>query len=108
MGATILLMMAGLTIPPEIALIVPIVVPFIIGLLIGLIVKRAIKLIFALILLILVLVVTGYVSFTFQDLYDRAMEFLPVLIDLGSGLGNVLPYSSLTFIIGLLLGLWKG
>ena len=102
------MMMTGLTVPPEIAWIVPIIVPFIMGLLIGLIVKRAIKLVLAIILLIIILIVTGYVSFTFQDLYDKAMQFLPVLINLGSSAQNILPYSSLTFIIGLLLGLWKG
>lgn len=100
--------MSGVTVPPEIAWIVPIVVPFIIGLLIGFVVKRTIKLILAVILLVIVLIITGYVSFTFQDLFDKAMQFLPVIINLGSGLGNILPYSSLMFIIGLLLGLWKG
>lgn len=99
--------MSGLTIPPEITWVVPIVVPFIIGLLIGFVVKHTIKLILAIALLIIVLVVTGYVSITFQDVYDKTMEFLPTIIDLGSSLGNVLPYSSLTFILGLLLGLWK-
>ncbi|MEM4610443.1 MAG: hypothetical protein QW190_06120, partial [Thermoproteota archaeon] len=84
------------------------VVPFIIGLLIGLIIKRAITLVLALLILIIILVATGYVSLTFQDLFDRAMEFLPRIIELGGSLQNVLPYSSATFLIGLLLGLWKG
>ncbi|MEM3712958.1 MAG: hypothetical protein QXR97_05435 [Thermoproteota archaeon] len=100
--------MSAVTVPPELAWIVPVVVPFIIGLLIGFIVKRTIKLIFAIILLVIILVITGYISITFQDLYDKAMEFLPTVINLGSSLGNILPYSSLMFIIGLLLGLWKG
>ncbi|MCS7138460.1 MAG: hypothetical protein NZ873_00165 [Crenarchaeota archaeon] len=100
--------MTSITTPPEVAWIVPIVIPFVIGLLIGFIVKRTIKLIIVIALLVIVLIITGYVSITFQDIYDKAMEFLPVIIDLGSGLGNILPYSSLTFIIGLLLGLWKG
>ncbi|MEM2931201.1 MAG: hypothetical protein QW797_10150, partial [Thermoproteota archaeon] len=69
--------MSGVTIPPEFAWIVPVVVPFIIGLLIGLIIKRAITLVLALLILIIILVATGYVSLTFQDLFDRAMEFLP-------------------------------
>ncbi|MBO3799050.1 MAG: hypothetical protein QXU11_08560 [Thermoproteota archaeon] len=100
--------MSGVTIPPEFAWIVPVVVPFIIGLLIGLIIKRAITLVLALLILIIILVATGYVSLTFQDLFDRAMEFLPRIIELGGSLQNVLPYSSATFLIGLLLGLWKG
>lgn len=100
--------MSGVTIPPEFAWIVPVVVPFIIGLLIGLIIKRAITLVLALLILIIILVATGYVSLTFQDIFDRAMEFLPRIIELGGSLQNVLPYSSATFLIGLLLGLWKG
>ncbi|MEM2057973.1 MAG: hypothetical protein QXY99_06880, partial [Thermoproteota archaeon] len=100
--------MSGVTIPPEFAWIVRVVVPFIIGLLIGLIIKRAITLVLALLILIIILVATGYVSLTFQDLFDRAMEFLPRIIELGGSLQNVLPYSSATFLIGLLLGLWKG
>lgn len=100
--------MSGVNIPPEFAWIVPVVVPFIIGLLIGLIIKRAITLVLALLILVIILVATGYVSLTFQDLFDRAMEFLPRIIELGGSLQNVLPYSSATFLIGLLLGLWKG
>ncbi|MCX8183727.1 MAG: hypothetical protein N3F08_04850 [Crenarchaeota archaeon] len=100
--------MSGVTIPPEFAWIVPVVVPFIIGLLVGLIIKRAITLVLALLILIIILVATGYVSLTFQDLFERAMEFLPTVIELGGSLQNVLPYSSATFLIGLLLGLWKG
>jgi hypothetical protein len=47
-------------------------------------------------------------SLTFRDIYGKAMEFLPRLIDLGGGLRDVLPYSSVAFLIGLALGLWKG
>jgi uncharacterized membrane protein (Fun14 family) len=95
-------------VPPEIAWIVPIAVPFVIGLLVGLIVKRTVKLAFAILALVIILVATGFVSFTFQEIFDSAMKLLPKIIDLGSGLKNVLPYSSITFIIGLALGLWKG
>ena len=97
-----------MTVPPELAWIVPVVIPLIIGVLVGFIVKRTIKLVFCLLALVIVLVVTGYVSFAFQDIYDQAMEFLPIIIDMGGGLKNVLPYSSAMFLIGLALGLWKG
>lgn len=101
-------MMLEVTVPPELAWVVPVIVPFIIGLLVGFIVKRTIKLILAIMLLVIILIITGYVSITFQDIYDKAMRLLPKVIDLGSSFINVLPYSSLTFILGLLLGLWKG
>ncbi len=94
--------------PPEYAWIVPVVIPFIIGLLVGFITKRTVKLAFTVVALIIVLVITGYVSFTFQGVYDKAMEFLPTINEMGGGFKNVLPYSSLMFLIGLALGLWKG
>lgn len=97
-----------MTVPPEFAWIVPVVIPFIIGLLVGFIVKRTVKWIFCVVALVLVLAATGYVSFTFQDIYDNAMKFLPKIIETGTGLKDVLPYSSATFLIGLALGLWKG
>jgi uncharacterized membrane protein (Fun14 family) len=97
-----------LTTPPEIAWIIPVIVPLIIGLLVGLIVKHTIKIMFAIAALVILLVLTGLVSITYQDIFDQAMKLLPRIIGTGSGLINVLPYSTITFIIGLALGLWKG
>jgi len=95
-------------IPPEIAWIVPVIVPLIIGLLVGAIIRRTIKLATIVIALVVVLVATGCVSFGFQGIYDKAMEILPELWEGAQGLKGVLPYSSVTFLIGLALGLWKG
>ena len=95
-------------VPPEIAWIVPVWMPFLIGLLVGIVVKKSIKLMFAIGALLILLVLTGYVSLTYQDVFDQAMKFLPKIIQTGSGLLEVLPYSATTFIIGLALGLWKG
>ena len=97
-----------MTTPPEIAWIIPVIVPLIIGLLVGFIVKHTIKLMFAIAALVILLVFTGLVSITYQDIFDQAMKLLPKIIGTGSGLINVLPYSTITFIIGLALGLWKG
>ena len=97
-----------MTTPPEIAWIIPVIVPLIIGLLVGLIVKHTIKIMFAIAALVILLVLTGLVSITYQDIFDQAMKLLPKIIGTGSGLINVLPYSTITFIIGLALGLWKG
>ena len=94
--------------PPEIAWIVPVILPAIIGLLVGLIVKRSIKLMFTIAALVVLLVLIGLVSLTAQDVFDQAMKFLPRIIGTGSGLIDVLPYSTTTFLIGLGLGLWKG
>ncbi len=93
-----------MAVPSELVWIVPVVVPFFIGLLVGFIVKRTTKLVFCVVALGIILVVTGYVSFAFPDIYGKAMEFLPIIIE---GL-NIIPYSSVMFLIGLALGLWKG
>ena len=95
-------------ISPEIAWIVPVFIPFLIGLLVGVIVKNSFKLLFTLGALFILLVLTGYISLTYQDVFDQAMNFLPRIIQTGSGVVEILPYSTSTFIIGLALGLWKG
>ncbi len=97
-----------MTIPPELAWIVPIAVPFILGLLIGAIVKKAFSLVILVVALVIVLIATGVVSLSFQDIFDKAMTFLPKIYDTGSSWINILPYSSVGFLIGLALGLWKG
>ncbi|MBC7218714.1 MAG: hypothetical protein H5T49_01060 [Hadesarchaea archaeon] len=97
-----------MSLPAEIAWIVPIVAAFIIGLLVGAIIKKAFNLMVLLIALIIVLVATGAMSLSFHDLFDKAMEILPKLYEAGSGWINVLPYSSAAFLLGLAIGLWKG
>lgn len=94
--------------PPEIAWLIPVIIPAIIGLVVGMIVKRSIKLMFAIGTLVVLLVFTGVVSLSFQDVFDQAMQFLPRIIETGSGFIDVLPYSTTTFLVGLGLGLWKG
>ena len=93
-----------MSIPPEIAWLIPIVLPFIIGLLVGALIKRGLKLLIIIVALIIILIATGIVSWTFSGLFAAAMQVLPKLYDLGHGWLNVLPYSSVTFLIGLALG----
>lgn len=95
-------------IPSSVAALVPIVVPFIIGLLVGAVIKRTVKLIMLIVALVIVLVATGVLSLTFQDIYDKAMDFLPRVAEKGEVLKNVLPYTSVAFLVGLGIGLWKG
>ena len=94
--------------PPEIAWIIPVIMPLIIGLIVGLIVKHTIKLMFAITALVILFVFLGVISIAYQDIFDQALKLLPRIIGTGSGLVDVLPYSSLAFIIGLALGLWRG
>ncbi|MCP8303905.1 MAG: hypothetical protein H3Z50_00295 [archaeon] len=92
----------------EWAWIVPIIVPFIIGLLIGVIIKHTIKLALVIIALILILGAVGYITLpSLQEIMQKAVETLPMIWEAG-GLLNLLPYSSVMFLIGLALGLWKG
>lgn len=93
-----------MSIPPEVAWIIPVVLPFIIGLLVGAVVKKALKLLVLVAALIVVLVVTGILSVAFSGLFTEAMKILPKLYDLGHGWLNVLPYSSVAFLIGIVLG----
>jgi uncharacterized membrane protein (Fun14 family) len=93
-----------MSIPPEIAWLIPVVLPFIIGLLAGVVIKKGLKLLVAVVALIVVLVATGVLSVTLGDLYNQAMNFLPRIYDVGSGWLNVLPYSSAAFLIGAALG----
>jgi len=97
-----------MSVPPEIAWLVPIVVPFIVGLLVGFLIKNALKLIAVIAALVIILVVTGALTLGFGDLYDQAVKFLPKLSAAGSAVINLLPYSSIAFLIGLGVGLWKG
>ena len=94
-----------MSIPPELAWLVPIAVPFIIGLLIGVVIKTAAKLAIVIVIIVIVLVFTGVLGLTFQDIFTQALEFLPKLFGAGSGLLNLLPYSSVAFLIGLGLGI---
>jgi uncharacterized membrane protein (Fun14 family) len=93
-----------MSIPPEIAWLIPIILPLIIGLLVGAVIKKGLKLLIFVVALVIVLVVTGILSVTFSGLYAQAMQFLPKLYDVGHGWLNVLPYSSVTFLVGLVLG----
>jgi len=92
-------------IPSYVAWIVPVVFPFVIGLLLGAVIKRAVKLLILIIALVIILVATGVLSITFSGIFAEAMQFLPKLYNLGHGYLNVLPYSSVAFLIGLAIGL---
>ena len=97
-----------MAIPPEVAWLVPVVIPFVVGILLGAIVKRTVKLAFAVAALVIILVGTGIISLTLTDVFDKAMELLPRLIETGEGVLDALPYSSGAFLVGLGIGLWRG
>ncbi|MEM2866014.1 MAG: hypothetical protein QXM46_01065 [Candidatus Hadarchaeales archaeon] len=87
--------------------LVPLLAPFLIGLVVGAMVKAAAKFVLLLLVLVAILAVTGLIAFSVEDLFGRAMDYLPNLLKTGSAAKDVLPYTSLSFLLGLLLGLWK-
>ena len=94
----------NMTIPAEIAWLIPLVLPFIIGLLVGAIIKKGLKLLVLVVALVIILIATGLLSISFTGLYSEAMTILPKLYDLGHGWLNALPYATVTFLVGLALG----
>jgi uncharacterized membrane protein (Fun14 family) len=94
-----------MSISPEVAWIVPVILPFIIGLLVGAVIKKVLKLMVLVVALIVVLVATGILSITFSSLFADALKLLPMIYSLGHSWLNVLPYSSVAFLVGLALGL---
>ena len=97
-----------MSIPPELALLIPLILPLVIGLLVGVIIKRSFSVIIAIVALVIILVVTGYLNITFQDALNEALKMLPNLINTGQWVLDFLPYSSASFLIGLAIGLWRG
>jgi uncharacterized membrane protein (Fun14 family) len=95
-----------MSIPPEVAWIVPIILPFIIGLLVGAVIKKTLKLMVLVVALVIVLIATGILSVTFSNLFSEILKALPELYGLGHSWLNILPYSSVAFLIGVALGLW--
>ena len=86
---------------------VPFILPFVIGLLVGAIVRKAASILLLGVMLVVVLSAAGYISFGLEGVYDSAMDTLPRLIDTGQGFRDALPYTSISFILGLAIGIWK-
>ncbi|BCU67592.1 hypothetical protein HS7_10290 [Sulfolobales archaeon HS-7] len=103
--------MISISLPSGIQLsgIVTIVVTFLLGLLIGVLVKELIKVGIVLLIIVVLLYALGYIHPSFiqyalhqagvvaQQAYSYAQEYK-----------NIIPYTSIAFIIGFVIGLWKG
>jgi uncharacterized membrane protein (Fun14 family) len=84
------------------------IIPLIIGFIVGVILKSALKIGLALVLLVVILIALGYIT------PGQVIKPVLSLVESGSTLSSdaqrlagYLPYSSLTFIIGLAVGFWK-
>lgn len=92
----------------EVAWLVPLLAPLIVGFIIGALVKRALKLALLVMALVAALATFGYISVpSLREVAEAALTVLPRIWSEMGPFINVLPYSSITFLIGLTLGLWK-
>lgn len=83
--------------------------PFLLGLIVGALIKRVLTFALLIMALFVVLVAFGYATpqqvasilqqlgYAAKDALDYAMKFR-----------DVVPYSSLAFLVGLAIGLWRG
>lgn len=99
-----------MVLPPAASLtfITAVIVPLVLGFLVGIIVKTAIKIGIAIIVVVLLLIVLGVVS------PDQVIKPVMALVSSGGALttkvheiAGYLPYSSVTFLIGLAVGFFK-
>lgn len=100
--------------PPDLSVtfLVAIIVPLIIGFIVGVIIRAALKIGIAVAILIVILIVAGIIT------PDQVIGPLASLVKSGATQSTItayanriagyLPYSSLTFIVGLAIGLLRG
>lgn len=102
--------MAGFALPDlSASFLVAAILPLIIGFIVGVIIRSALKIGIAIALIIVILIAAGILSpnQVLQPLLS-IVKSGPSLVPYAQRIAGYLPYSSLTFIIGLLIGLWKG
>jgi len=97
--------------PPDLSttFLVAAILPLIIGFIVGVILKSALKIGIALVAIVIILIALGIIT------PDQVLKPLLSLVKSGGTLSSdaqrlagYLPYSSLTFIIGLAVGFWRG
>ena len=102
--------MTGVLAPDlSITFVAAILVPLILGFLVGIIAKAAIRIGMAIAVIIIILILLGYIT------PDQVIQPLVSLIRSGPSLATkvtqisgYLPYSSITFIAGFVIGFFKG
>ncbi len=102
--------MASVLLPDfSITFIAALVVPLILGFLVGIIAKAAIKIAIALVVIILLLIAVGFIqpSQVIQPLV-QLFRSGPSVISKADQIAGYLPYSSITFIVGFVVGFFRG
>jgi uncharacterized membrane protein (Fun14 family) len=89
--------------------LVALVGPFVVGLLVGVLAKRILSVALILIALFIALAALGYMS---PEQVTRLLQQLGYAakdaLDSAMRIKDAVPYSSVAFLIGLAIGLWKG
>ncbi|MGC8631697.1 MAG: hypothetical protein ACP5T2_04660 [Thermoprotei archaeon] len=86
-----------------------ILISLVLGLLIGVIVKKVISLGLLLLALVLLLMAVGYIHPSFTASLLTYMQYYgPKAVADAQKIASLIPYSSIFFIIGFIIGVWKG
>jgi len=97
--------------PPDLSttFIVSLLVPLVLGFLVGLVIKSALKIGAAIAIIVLLLIFGGIItpSQIVQPLMSLFITQGPSLVSKVSQISGYLPYSSVTFLIGLAVGFFK-
>ena len=97
--------------PPDASttFIAALLVPLILGFLVGIIAKAAVKIGMAIAVIIVILILLGFITPN-QIIQPLVQAFRngPSLATKVSQIAGYLPYSSLTFIVGFVVGFFKG
>jgi len=93
----------------SITFIVAVLIPLIIGFLVGIVLKSALKIGIAIAAILLILIALGMIAP--NQLLQPILSLIrsgPMLLTKVDQVAGYLPYSSITFIVGLVIGFFKG
>ena len=93
----------------SVTFIAALVVPLLLGFLVGVIGRAAVKIGVAIAVIVIILIVAGFI--TPSQVVQPIVQFVkggPALAKTADRIAGYLPYSSLTFIVGFVVGFFKG
>lgn len=97
--------------PPDLSttFVAALLVPLVLGFLVGMVVKTALKVGAAIALIVVILILVGAVtpSQVIQPIVSAVRGSGPEAVTQAKRIAGYLPYSSLTFVIGLAIGFFK-
>ncbi|MEM4086491.1 MAG: hypothetical protein QXR34_09065 [Saccharolobus sp.] len=89
--------------------VISLVIAFLLGLLIGLLVRKIIQIGLILLAIVIILIVIGYISpQQVINFLSSITTQLPHILSKAESLKSIIPYDSIAFIIGFIIGIIKG